>query len=67
MNLYRVTTKEYKQYYVIAHDYNNAASKLEEHLCDNLKVLDYDGSLTTNLTREFDVTQIELLTDNIIK
>jgi len=71
MKLFKVTSKKYKEFYVIADDYNSAMNKATEYRKNNsLDVsIDNDGSLVIaeHEIKEDELYKVELLTEDIIK
>ena len=67
MNLFEVSTKNYKQYYVLAKDYNQAHEKaMNEILQEGNSVVNSEGDLITNPNME-EILQIKDLGDKLIK
>ncbi len=71
MKLFKVSTRKYKDYYVIATDYNDAISKAKEYreaMALDVKI-DNDGSLQIpmNEIEDDELCRVELLTEEIIK
>lgn len=67
MKLFRVRNKKYKEYYVIANDYNEAVLKVETHREVEAKsIIDTDGSLQIPDNSEDDIFDVALMTEDLI-
>ena len=66
MNLYEVKMGNYDRYYVIACSFSSAIEKIDAHI--PTPVITEDGSLsTTKDLKKWQIAQVELLTDNLIR
>lgn len=67
MKLFQVSTKKYKDYYVMANDYNEAVGKAKAFRETEItSVVDNDGSLVVGSEEDY-INTVRLLTENIIK
>lgn len=66
MKLYKVLTTRYDDYYVEARDFNEARDKVIGHVRAS-EVLTKRGDLNTLIINEDSISEIRLLTDELIK
>lgn len=72
-NLFRVTTKKYKEYFVMAVNYDEAVEITKEEIFSEhphqISLFDEDGSLKSDFASNFDVEiiRVELLTGKVLE
>jgi tRNA isopentenyl-2-thiomethyl-A-37 hydroxylase MiaE len=68
MKLFKVSTKRYQDYYVLANNYDSAVEKVQNYKEKEVKCLiGSDGSLNIPCDDEKIINRVELLTDSLIK
>jgi hypothetical protein len=67
--LYQVTTKTYKTYYVFANGYDDAKCKTEDYMVNEESkagIVSEDGSLNLNYEMS-EIREIRLISENVIR
>lgn len=68
MKLFKVQTKSYNLYYVLANDFNEAVSKVENHKkTETHQLIGSDGTLNLPCSDDEIIKEVEFLTDDIIQ
>ena len=73
LHLFKVTTKKYKEYFVMALNYDQAVEITKEEIFseheNQISLFDEDGSLKSDFASNFDVEiiRVELLTGKVLE